>query len=1352
MLAGTLEVMMRASMAQLSQDMQQATRLVGSATSQMSSMAATAKAALETIGVGLSVGALIEFARRTEDAIGHMKDLGEEAGVTAAQISKFEAPTRIAGSSLDAVAMAMNRMSRAAVQARDPASLSAQAFHAIGISTAEIKNLKPDELFELIARRLDGYSDGVQKNAVMQQLLGRSGRDMNSTMEAIANTTQLVSSVTDEQADKAKALDKAIVALRMSAEAYWRGLALEFIPMLTDLVKELDRTRESSKNLASSWDPFLEVLKTLVALGANVSFVFTTMGKDIARAIENVKLIAKGDFAGSRALGEIFAKDAAQARKDLDDFTARVMALGKAMSNANAAAGGYDDDPSHGDRGAGRPKPNPNFDPAANAGLKAYLAENAALDKQIAALRGVGEMEAYLEKLRTASFDKLSKQQKDDLIAKEATIVKLQNEKVSRDDLIKSETAQIEAEKKLVDLEQSARDTSRDEIAQMQFAITLIGKSAAEVEKLTAQHQADLDLRKQLQQIGEGDDISAEQAAVVNGLIKENDQRKAAIGLMKDQKAAAEEQLSVWRDLADRASQFFGDLVMHGKSAFSSLRDMLKQFLAEMVSLFAKRWILQLGASMMGGGVSGGALASQAQSTGAGTLAGAAMNGLTSYGMSSLGLGSLISGAGTGLAGAFGTGVLTGAGDFVGTGLAGMAGNVALAAGATDAFAATVAAAVPVIGWIVAIGALLYSIFGSKGGGTKTQGAFLGMFSGHGDFLSALPNAENVLDIHGTQDASNAQAQQMGIQIAQGLVQGIAALGGNGSAFQLGSAFSMDPAGNAPSFFHGILRNGQGQEVFRYFNDQMSRDPQQFQQEVQAALSRMLVGALQNDTTLPAAIQRWVHTIDATSASDTDIQRILKGAAAIKSLYGEIDSLNATLAELADPTGVTAVTDALAALDKSVVDAKKALDDAQAAGDPTQFLTAEQAYKQAVVSRYQQEIAMVQQLQQALRQAEDAAYQFAFNIAQRINAVGGSADIAGLAMGRASELQSRIGPQNALSRSGSEPIASQIQDLQGYVGAIDQWYQARHDAILADAQREADAINAQNHAQAALWQERAAQLQKELDAVKALAAVVANAATLSKDMELSTANPLAATGRLDLARGNVDQLRAAFQSATGTDRATIGQQLVDALKTEQSMAASTFDRPSNAYASIYNQIQSDLGLVQSAGPSLQQQQVDLTQRIADAQATANDYASRTADATTIAREQLAALDAEARGYYTWAQTQGAALYALQHQYLAAQLNAITGGQDPQLWIAQKSTEMRDLLKKLVDQNQAFLDAIGGGKNPAAGGGNAIAGGPGGGGSSGMDKIVIIHSQDTPETIIRKIQAGGAQARRTLGMT
>ncbi len=88
----------------------------------------------------------------------------------------------------------------------------------------------------------------------------------------------------------------------------------------------------------------------------------------------------------------------------------------------------------------------------------------------------------------------------------------------------------------------------------------------------------------------------------------------------------AQPMLRVWDQLSDAAGAFFSDLVLNGKSAFDNLKSFAKDLLAQMIALFAKRWVLNLAA---GGSLLGSAGSALAGGVGGDSLAGAGLNLIT---------------------------------------------------------------------------------------------------------------------------------------------------------------------------------------------------------------------------------------------------------------------------------------------------------------------------------------------------------------------------------------------------------------------------------------------------------------------------------------------------------------------------------------------------------------------------------------------------------------------------------------------------------------------------------------------------------------------------------------------------
>lgn len=477
------------------------------------------------------------------------------------------------------------------------------------------------------------------------------------------------------------------------------------------------------------------------------------------------------------------------------------------------------------------------------------------------------------------------------------------------------------------------------------------------------------------------------------------------------------------------------------------------------------------------------------------------------------------------------------------------------------------------------------------------------------------------------------------------------------------------------------------------------------------------------------ALADYVHNLQGTGAE------IAQTVQDVLNLVKATDDLGKTITFLADGP-LEALKLHLKDLDKSVSDADQAFTEAIAGGDPSKILAAEQTLTSAVMSRYQEEIQMVEQLRDNIRGVDEAAYQFAINIAQRINAVGGSRDVGAIAMGRATTLRGSVS-----NDTNGTPLNLRIQDLQSYVGAIDTWYQARSSAIMQDAQKQAAQINAANQAAAQSAQAQAQALQQQLDLASKWKDVLASAGKMIDDMRLSSSNPLGAIGRTQMAQGDVQALLATYQGATGEGKIDAANKLMGALQTYRGLGQEAFQRPSGEWQGVYNEIMRDLTMIQADAKGPAEQAVDLQRQILEAQNAANAYAGQTADATQIAAGQMAALNEEAQGYYTWAEAAGTELYARQRAEYVEQLNTITGGVQVDLFIADLNKQMLEVLKGIKARLDGVIDNGPGSptSGPPGSPGNPIPGGPDNG--SGINKsattvVINVDGTDPLDAILR----------------
>lgn len=1251
---------------------------------------------------GVSIAGITAMIRSVAEAGNEAYKMAQKVGVGVEAWQKLVYVAKLADVAQESLAKSLKGLNTNILEAVDGNDKAVDLFKRLGVTIKDAGGqVRPTvQILMDLADVFTTMKDGPLKSALAVQAFGKVGMDMipilnqgRAGIEALMKEAERLGVVMDERtAASSEALNDSFTRLSAATRGVWTQAIAPLIPFIEKMAESFTKSRTEGDKLANT----SKIIETGLKLVGSVAIIVKGTFEAIGTLIGGIA--AAWVAWASLKPGETM-KILSQSLADVATITDRNKGLLRELWEGTTA---------------GAPKATAAVRDFAGSALKSKSAIEdltASLQKELLQLNSQFSNETkqqqVLIELAKDKYSKIRAGERDRVLALAKSIDAEREFLKQYKELIEGEAALTQGwkdQRSAVDqFIGSLRQSNKD----LQLEADTIGLTNKERELANLALEKERALRGNVSEAQRKiiDDLYAERAAII------------------DTKAAREEQLSLWNDIAQRGSQLFSDLATKGKSAFDVLKNALKDFAREMLALFAKRFILQIGAAATGSA----ALGSQAASTGSGTLAGYAGSAVSGY----LGYGA----AGLTTGGTFATGFSAGSAGLGGTSFTGMA-AFGETLGTIWGGIADVLAMIPVWGWIAAaVIAIAVWLGGRNTGGPKVGGSFLGAYSGTGDFMGDLtPTLDRSRNLHDeTQADSLAQRLVGGINTS--FQQMLQRFGGTSSGVQFGLGFNKDPLGNAPSMVSSMVRDANGNVLFSQANRDVGRKDEEVQAEIVLQSKRAVLAALQ-DSELPAALKRWFNAANAATITSEQLDQLFAGAEAIKGMMDDVTNLDAVITDLQSGDGLATFTASLDAMQTSVVNAQRAFEAAKLGDDPQAVLATERQLAQAIMQRYQAEIQMVRTLQDAIRQVEEQAYQFAINIAQRINSVGGSRDVGQIALDRANVLRGRVG---------SGPLSFQIEDVQGYVGAIDTWYQARRADIERQMAAEQAAAQAIINAQASAAAARVSQLQSELAMVQQFQTIVDRTRQMLDDMRLSSANPLAASGRLALARDDVTRLRGEYQAATGDARITAANRLLDALQTLKSMGMEQLDRPSPEWQALYNEIASEITAVQGDAKSVADRGVELQEQLVNAQSEQNRLQSMVASATTASSEKLGALDVEAQGYYTWAEQHGAALFEQQRVQHQQQLDAITKGQEPELFIAARTSEMVDELKGLRADINAWLNTSSHG--PGAGDGGD---GGGGGSESGATVVVNVNGNNvSTEQIVAAVQKAAPYIRRVL---
>lgn len=206
------------------------------ANASFSALAAGPVAAL-TAGVGAAGLALRNLAQDLDA----FNDVADATGDSVENISGLEQVALRNGANLDLVTTSLVKLNQALAGAKKD-SPAADALKAIGLSAAELRQMAPSDALATIAKALQGYENDANKARIVQELFGKSLREVAPFLNDLADAGERNATVTAEQAKQAEIFNKQLAQMAANSTNAGRSIASALLPAVNeafDRVKDL---------------------------------------------------------------------------------------------------------------------------------------------------------------------------------------------------------------------------------------------------------------------------------------------------------------------------------------------------------------------------------------------------------------------------------------------------------------------------------------------------------------------------------------------------------------------------------------------------------------------------------------------------------------------------------------------------------------------------------------------------------------------------------------------------------------------------------------------------------------------------------------------------------------------------------------------------------------------------------------------------------------------------------------------------------------------------------------------------------------------------------------------------------
>ncbi len=276
---------------------------------------AKAEIAMQALGraAQVALNAIPDLIRQA----GNFQDLAEKTGASAEAIASFAVAAKIAGSSSEDIAGAMQKLAKNLLGVDDEGKAAGAALSALGLNIDQFKALSPDQQIITIANALAKFADGAEKTGVQMALLGKSGGNLGPFFKELASGAGQVVILNEQLIKQADDYADKQARTKAELEQYAQVAAIKVIPALNnltsatkDFIAELLGIQTQGKKLntddsITQWaNNAVRALGFVVDSSQGVSRVFQILGETIAAGAAQTSAAAQGDFDRAKAIGE----------------------------------------------------------------------------------------------------------------------------------------------------------------------------------------------------------------------------------------------------------------------------------------------------------------------------------------------------------------------------------------------------------------------------------------------------------------------------------------------------------------------------------------------------------------------------------------------------------------------------------------------------------------------------------------------------------------------------------------------------------------------------------------------------------------------------------------------------------------------------------------------------------------------------------------------------------------------------------------------------------------------------------------------------------------------------------------
>lgn len=190
----------------------------------------------KAIGGAIAGFGIVAYVKDLLSGIDALNDLADATGASIENLSALEDIAARTGTNFDAMGGAVIKFNQQ-LKNTDPESNAGRALEMLGLKMSDLQKMDPAEALHKTALALAEWADEGNKARLVQELFGKSTKEVGAFLKDLADQSQLVATVTTEEAKQAEAFNQQLSQMAKNSKDLARSIAGDLLPELNALLK-----------------------------------------------------------------------------------------------------------------------------------------------------------------------------------------------------------------------------------------------------------------------------------------------------------------------------------------------------------------------------------------------------------------------------------------------------------------------------------------------------------------------------------------------------------------------------------------------------------------------------------------------------------------------------------------------------------------------------------------------------------------------------------------------------------------------------------------------------------------------------------------------------------------------------------------------------------------------------------------------------------------------------------------------------------------------------------------------------------------------------------------------------------